>query len=501
MLKKRNRILLVSSIVCLAMMPGRGNAQMPLQATTEAVNPDNSHRPSFDKVYGIEAEIDPEKAKHYEQQFEARILGDSWLSGARSDKAYDKIVRSQILKDMGKKTMVAPEHLEIPIIFHVMNDHSNNTADSINVGMDNINAYYAPTWFRFKKNWVSWHESGDTIIEGTSEQLSLKEKYTVHPENVLNVFIVQELEKDNGNGLRGTGSFPWMYQDELDDLPGQGQYSHHQGVIMERIINFYNVVTTSTFPHEVGHYLGLYHTFQNGVENNGDQEEEDAPGDYVDDTPCQWKDAVGCSAANTCIDYGPNDPGDPIGNLMTYINHSWDADDDCRDWFSDGQKWRMINAVLYYRYELLPDVTDLSESSYLQGSGSALSNGWAAAHEEITNTGTAIISPNQNVTAEVISHSGGRIVLKPGFHAMSGSTFVAKVTNGVPGACSDGDTKHVDCDIGQGRDWVCHDGHWVLLLDDCLPMCVTGQCQVDGVPCCEGHCIPQTAAYGLCTSL
>lgn len=68
----------------------------------------------------------------------------------------------------------------------------------------------------------------------------------------------------------------------------------------------YDLGRTTT--HEVGHWLGLFHTFMGGCEE---------PGDHVHDTPPQKEATQGCpaTAPNSC----PDSPGrDGIHNFMDY---------------------------------------------------------------------------------------------------------------------------------------------------------------------------------------
>lgn len=129
-----------------------------------------------------------------------------------------------------------------------------------------------------------------------------------------------------GGGFLGWATFPKNYHSQSSSDGIVIDYRSMPGGPYER----FNLGFTLT--HETGHWLGLYHTFQNGCSANGD---------YVIDTPAERYPASGCPiGSDTCI----KDPGiDPVQNYMDY------SDDPCYNQFTDGQTDRMRAAWLTYR--------------------------------------------------------------------------------------------------------------------------------------------------------
>lgn len=121
-----------------------------------------------------------------------------------------------------------------------------------------------------------------------------------------------------------------------------------------------------TITHEVGHYLGLLHTFAPNGEDEGTCENGWNAGDLIQDTPAEEAATYDCPAmAQTC---GMNVPS-TMGNVHNYMNYT---DDACMFYFTIQQANRAVCSLVNYRpnlYRVVPSTYHVSNFIESEGAG------------------------------------------------------------------------------------------------------------------------------------
>lgn len=154
----------------------------------------------------------------------------------------------------------------------------------------------------------------------TYERAMLKQLSFWDNTKYMNIYLVKSIT----GGVLGYSSFPGGPPDE-------------DGMVVRSNV-FGNIGTAAsslgrTASHEIGHWFGLYHTF-----NNGCGTDLCLDGDYICDTPPQASPSFNCATLNSCSNDIP-DVNDQKENYMNYTN------DACKNMFTNGQKLR-IQATL-----------------------------------------------------------------------------------------------------------------------------------------------------------
>ena len=234
----------------------------------------------------------------------------------------------------GKGKIRKSGSVTVQVFFHVINQgrgiaNGDVPMKMLQDQMDVLNASFsgttggANTPFRFvmigvdRTTNAAWYNA----TPGTAAEREMKTALHVGGANVLNFYT-----NNMGGNLLGWATFPFWYANDplmdgvvclYDSLPGGRTAIYSEG---------------DTGTHEVGHWLGLFHTFQGGCAANYN--------DFVADTPSERSPAFYCPVGrDTC----PGPGVDPIENFMDY------SQDSCMYQFTAGQSGRMETLSLQYR--------------------------------------------------------------------------------------------------------------------------------------------------------
>ena len=136
---------------------------------------------------------------------------------------------------------------------------------------------------------------------------ALKSKLHKGDATTLNLYLLPDLKLDRTD-LLGISSFPW---DAARHPKADGVSVLATSMPGGSADTYSNAGRTAT--HEVGHWLGLWHTFQGGCRDS----------DHVSDTPAMAAPSP-LPRPPTTTDSCPNKPGnDPVHNPMNYIADDW----------------------------------------------------------------------------------------------------------------------------------------------------------------------------------
>ncbi|GLZ77340.1 zinc metalloprotease [Actinorhabdospora filicis] len=219
--------------------------------------------------------------------------------------------------------------ITIPVVWHVIMDNAGNgdVSDAViasqiavlNDAYDGGAIGGAPTAFRFSLTKVTRTKNSAWygVVPETTTEVQMKAALREGGDGTLNLYSA-----NIGDNLLGWATFPTRSIGSIDgvvilnaSVPGGAAGQYNEG---------------DTATHEVGHWLGLYHTFEGGCSGRGD---------YVSDTPAEAEPQFECAARDSCGSAGT----DPIHNFMDY------TPDACMYEFTAGQATRALNTWNAYR--------------------------------------------------------------------------------------------------------------------------------------------------------
>lgn len=248
-----------------------------------------------------------------------------------------------------KNLRPSAETVYIPLKINVITKDDGVTSFNLR----NLNTAIAHANYLFRKaniqffitgaiNYIKNSQSYDFQSLGIQTEDALCKPYDVT--NAINVYVFNSLKNQNESGFLGGYTF-------VPTTAIVQNNSYNRIMITGSGLQGYNNIGNKSFSHELGHYLGLYHTFEtrNGTElvTRGAGSNCETAGDLVCDTPADPYSSIPAASADRTLCGTANFTGvykdangdtykPDLKNLMTYYGQ------DCRLGFTDGQIQRIL---------------------------------------------------------------------------------------------------------------------------------------------------------------
>eukprot|EP00245_Coleochaete_scutata_P005289 TRINITY_DN18732_c0_g1_i1.p1 TRINITY_DN18732_c0_g1~~TRINITY_DN18732_c0_g1_i1.p1 ORF type:complete len:502 (+),score=53.98 TRINITY_DN18732_c0_g1_i1:152-1657(+) len=263
----------------------------------------------------------------------------------------------------------------IPVNFIVVVPSSGNLVNDDNIAaqMEKLKSGFAGTGFAFKLNSTLYIQSNTwfTAEHNSDTDIFFKDTYRQGGPETLNVFVRKPQIPGLAEGyvLNGVAFFP-------QDLCQKGKQVSSRSTL-DTVTIFYqtlpgvnpDVYRGATLVHEIGHWLGVGHTFNQPDSCNMQD------GDGISDTPTEkyaYNKSPGFinGACNTQADSCPQLAGnDPVQNFMDY------SPDTCRVLFTSQQILRMQWSYDSFRLSGKCSIPGQPESSPTTGQGAGAGAG------------------------------------------------------------------------------------------------------------------------------
>jgi|GEM_PF-1427438 len=291
---------------------------------------------------------------YFDEMREAEIESNNYLK-TRYEHIDALLQHEKTEHQRGAKSASSANHT-IPVVFYIVHEGGveNITDQQVTSQLGVMNAEFASHGIEF----CLARNDGATPLPGSttpgiiriqnslltnhlqSDEQQLKALSLLDGNRFLRVWVVKDI--NNGSGVAGYARFPGGSA-ALDGI-----------VIRYDVVGEASTCACSLIPnydkglvmiHEVGHWLGLYHTFQGGCAG-GSSSNCTTDGDQICDTPPVASPNYGCPSLGT-LNSCSGTPADLTNNFMDYTN------DHCRNAFTPDQETRMLGAISNFRQTLV----------------------------------------------------------------------------------------------------------------------------------------------------